>query len=151
MAEEKPVTPAGPTPGGKPAGGAPEARAAAARKKGWKTVSFARVHIQSSFNNTIVTITDERGEVLAWASGGSTGFKGTRKGTPFAAQMTSTKAARRAVELGVKQVAVYVSGPGPGRETAIRALQTAGLNVITIKDVTPLPHNGCRRPKARRV
>jgi small subunit ribosomal protein S11 len=124
---------------------------AARGKSSWKNVTFAKVFIQSSFNNTIVTITDERGDTIAWASAGSSGFKGTRKGTPFAAQMTSSKVGRRAVELGVKQVAVFINGPGPGRETAIRALQTSGLHILSIKDVTPLPHNGCRPPKPRRV
>ncbi|MBI2363227.1 MAG: 30S ribosomal protein S11 [Elusimicrobia bacterium] len=120
-------------------------------KKNWRSVTFAKVFIQSSFNNTIVTITDDRGNTLAWASAGGSGFKGTKKGTPFAAQMTAQKVGRRAVELGVKQVAVFVTGPGPGRETAIRALQAAGLQVISLKDVSPIPHNGCRPPKARRV
>lgn len=120
-------------------------------KRSWKTVTFAKVFIQSSFNNTIVTITDDRGAVLCWASAGATGFKGTKKGTPFAAQMTSAKVAKRAVELGVKQVAVFVKGPGPGRETAIRALHSSGLQVLSLKDVSPLPHNGCRPPKQRRV
>ena len=127
------------------------AKGAPRGKRTWKNVTFAKVFIQSSFNNTIVTITDERGDTIAWASAGSSGFKGTRKGTPFAAQMTSAKVGRRAAELGVKQVAVFINGPGPGRETAIRALQTAGLNILSIKDVTPLPHNGCRPPKPRRV
>ena len=166
MAEEKPTSPPPPAapaaqggppsrPSGegrpRPGGPAPEQRGAPARKKNWKSVTFARIYIQSSFNNTIVTICDDRGDVLTWSSAGSTGFKGTRKGTPCAAQMTSSKAAKRAIELGVKQASVFISGPGPGRETAIRALQTAGLNVISIKDVTPLPHNGCRRLKPRRV
>jgi len=135
-----------------PAGAEKTAAKGAPRgKRTWKNVTFAKVFIQSSFNNTIVTITDDRGDTIAWASAGSSGFKGTRKGTPFAAQMTSAKVGRRAVELGVKQVAVFINGPGPGRETAIRALQTAGLNILSIKDVTPLPHNGCRPPKPRRV
>ena len=132
-----------PTPGPK--------KAPAAKRKAWRSVTMARIYIQSSFNNTLVTITDERGDVLTWASAGSTGFKGTKKGTPFAAQMTASKAARRAVELGIRQCTVFVKGPGPGRETAIRALQGAGLQVISLKDVTPLPHNGCRPPKPRRV
>ena len=132
-------------------GAKPGAKGAPRGKKTWKNVTFAKVFIQSSFNNTIVTITDERGDTIAWASAGSSGFKGTRKGTPFAAQMTSSKVGRRAGELGVKQVAVFISGPGPGRETAIRALQTSGLHILSIKDVTPLPHNGCRPPKPRRV
>lgn len=127
------------------------ARGVVRRRPGARSVTFAKVHIQCSFNNTIVSITDDRGNVLCWASAGNTGFKGTKKGTPFAAQMTATKVGRRAVELGVKQVAVFVKGPGPGRETAIRALQAAGLQVISIKDVSPIPHNGCRPPKARRV
>lgn len=121
------------------------------RKKGGRSVSFAKVFIQCSFNNTHVSITDDRGNVLCWASAGGAGFKGTKKGTPFAAQMTAAKAGKRAVELGVKQVSVFVKGPGPGRETAIRALQTSGLNVISLKDVSPIPHNGCRPPKPRRV
>jgi len=148
--EPKPELPnlVAPTP---EAGAKPGAKSAPRGKRSWKNVTFAKVFIQSSFNNTIVTITDERGDTIAWASAGSSGFKGTRKGTPFAAQMTSQKVGRRASELGVKQVAVFISGPGPGRETAIRALQTAGLHILSIKDVTPLPHNGCRPPKPRRV
>lgn len=120
-------------------------------KRSWRTVTFAKVHVQSTFNNTIVTFSDEKGDVLTWASAGSAGFRGTKKGTPFAAQMTAARAARRAAEMGVKQVAVFVSGPGSGRETAIRALQTSGLQVMSLKDISPLPHNGCRPPKARRV
>jgi len=143
-AEQKAAAPAA------PAAAAP-AKAARGAKRNWKSVTFAKVFIQCSFNNTIVTITDDKGDVLTWASAGSAGFKGTRKGTPFAAQMTSSKAGRRASELGVKQVAIFVNGPGPGRETAIRALQTVGLHILSIKDVTPLPHNGCRPPKPRRV
>lgn len=137
-----------------PTASAPAARPSAASrgpKRNWKSVTFAKVFIQSSFNNTIVTIADDRGAVLCWASAGGSGFKGTKKGTPFAAQMTASKVGKRAIELGVKQVAVYVKGPGPGRETAIRALQSVGLQVISLKDVSPLPHNGCRPPKARRV
>ncbi|MFC1678887.1 30S ribosomal protein S11 [Elusimicrobiota bacterium] len=121
------------------------------RKRGWRSVTFAKVFVQSSFNNTIVTITDDRGNVLCWASAGGAGFKGTKKGTPFAAQMTASRVGKRALELGVKQVAVFVRGPGPGRETAIRALAAAGLQVISLKDVSPIPHNGCRPPKQRRV
>jgi small subunit ribosomal protein S11 len=109
------------------------------------------VHIQSTFNNTIVTIADTKGEVLSWASAGSVGFKGTKKGTPFAAQMAAENAARKASEHGLKRVDVLVRGPGSGRETAIRALSTVGLEVTMIKDVTPIPHNGCRPPKRRRV
>lgn len=110
------------------------------------------VHIQSTFNNTIITISDQKGEVLSWASAGSVGFKGTKKGTPFAAQMASENAARKAAnEHGLKRVDVHVKGPGSGRETAIRALGTSGLEVTLIRDVTPIPHNGCRPPKRRRV
>ena len=140
-----------PDPGADPAGEKVIVRKPRGAKKGWKSVTFAKVFIQSSFNNTIVTITDDRGNTLCWASAGGSGFKGTKKGTPFAAQMTAQKVAKRAAELGVKQVAVYVNGPGPGRETAIRALQNAGLQVISLKDVSPIPHNGCRAPKPRRV
>ncbi len=109
------------------------------------------VHIQSTFNNTIITIADQRGDVISWASAGSVNFKGTKKGTPFAAQMAAENAARKAMEHGLKRVEVMVKGPGSGRETAIRALFTAGLEVSMIKDVTPSPHNGCRPPKRRRV
>src|SRR5438876_11863531 len=117
-----------------------------------RNVLHGVVHIQSTFNNTIVSITDQKGEVLSWASAGSVGFKGTKKGTPFAAQMAAENAARRAAnEHGLKRVDVLVKGPGSGRETAIRALSTAGLEVTTIRDVTPIPHNGCRAPKRRRV
>ncbi|MEK6544038.1 MAG: 30S ribosomal protein S11 [Elusimicrobiota bacterium] len=111
----------------------------------------AHVYIHSSFNNTIITITDGTGAVISWASGGTCGFKGTKKGTPYAAQMGADRASKKAIEAGVRSVRVYVKGPGPGREIAIRTLQTAGLNIETIKDVTPLPHNGCRPRKARRV
>ncbi|MCL2389333.1 MAG: 30S ribosomal protein S11 [Elusimicrobia bacterium] len=115
------------------------------------TGTVARAYIQSSFNNTIVTITDEKGNTLAWGSAGGNGFKGTKKGTPFAAQMTANTVGRKVFEYGVKQVAVFVNGPGPGRETAIRGLQAAGIMVTVIKDITPVPHNGCRPPKPRRV
>ncbi len=127
------------------------APSAAPRKKAWRSVSFAKVHVQCSFNNTIVTLTDDRGDVLAWATAGGSGFRGTKKGTPFAAGVTASKVAKKAVELGVKQVAVFIKGPGPGRETAVRSLGAAGLLVVSLKDVTPIPHNGCRPPKARRV
>src|ERR1019366_2198292 len=130
---------------------AASASAPAPRKKAWKSVSFAKVHVQCSFNNTIVTLTDDRGDVLAWATAGGPGFRGTKKGTPFAAGVTAGKVAKKAVELGVKQVAVFIKGPGPGRETAVRSLGAAGLLVVSLKDVTPIPHNGCRPPKARRV
>ena len=109
-------------------------------------------HIKSTFNNTIITITDPEGRVLIWGSAGQVGFKGTRKGTPFAAQVTAENVAKRAQSLlNMKEVDVRVKGPGPGRETAIRALESAGLHVVSIKDVTPIPHNGCRPPKRRRV
>ena len=108
-------------------------------------------HIRSTFNNTIVTISDVGGEAVSWASAGSSGFKGAKKGTPFAAQTAAESAARRAIDQGMRQVEVMVSGPGAGRETAIRALQGAGLEITLIRDVTPIPHNGCRPPKRRRV
>ena len=110
-----------------------------------------KVYIKSSFNNTIISITDERGHVISWASCGSVGFKGSKRGTPFAAQIASSNCAKKAVEMGLRQVAVFVKGPGSGREMAIRALQTSGLSVMLIKDITPIPHNGCRPPKQRRV
>ena len=116
-----------------------------------KNIEKGAVHIQSTFNNTIVTITDVYGNAISWASAGELGFKGSRKSTPFAAQSASETAAKIAVDHGMKSVEVYVKGPGSGRESAIRALQTAGLNVEMIKDVTPIPHNGCRPPKRRRV
>ncbi len=122
-----------------------------ARKKERRNVPMAVAHIQSTFNNTIVTITDPQGNVLAWSSAGATGLKGSRKGTPFAAGLAAESAARKAMEHGVKQVEVYVKGPGAGREAAIRSLQSAGLEVNLIRDVTPIPHNGCRPPKRRRV
>lgn len=121
------------------------------RKRERKSVPVGVAHIQSTFNNTIVTISDQKGNVLAWSSAGTTGFKGSRKGTPFAAGLAAENAARKAMEHGVKQVEVYVKGPGAGREAAIRSLQAAGLEVNLIRDVTPIPHNGCRPPKRRRV
>ncbi|MCL0037387.1 30S ribosomal protein S11 [Thermodesulfovibrionales bacterium] len=120
-------------------------------KKAKKNILSGKVHIQTTFNNTIITITDQSGNVIAWSSAGSLGFKGSRKGTPFAAQLASERAAKKAMEMGLKHVDVYVKGPGAGRETAIRALRATGLEVTTIKDVTPVPHNGCRPPKRRRV
>ncbi len=120
-------------------------------KKQLKQISKAIAHIQASFNNTIVTITDLKGDTLVWASSGASGFKGSRKSTPFAAQIAAQSAAKKALERGVKEVEVYVKGPGAGRESAIRALQVAGLNITAIKDVTPIPHNGCRPRKRRRV
>ena len=121
------------------------------RKRDRKNISTGVVHIKSSFNNTIVTITDTEGNTLSWASAGNVGFKGSRKSTPFAAQMAAEKAARAAMEHGVRKVEVMVKGPGSGRETAIRSLQNAGIEVSGIRDVTPVPHNGCRQPKRRRV
>ena len=116
-----------------------------------KNIESGQAHIQASFNNTLVTLTDLNGNALAWSSAGSLGFKGSRKSTPFAAQMAAEEAAKGAMEQGLKTVEVYVKGPGSGREAAIRALQTAGLNITMIKDITPIPHNGCRPPKRRRV
>ena len=124
---------------------------ARARKKVKKNVSEGIAHIHASFNNTIVTITDRQGNTLAWATSGHAGFKGSRKSTPFAAQMAAEQCARRAMEHGVRKVDVVVKGPGSGRETAIRSIQNAGIEVTGIKDVTPTPHNGCRPPKRRRV
>ncbi len=121
------------------------------RRKERKNVTHGVAHIKSSFNNTIVAITDQTGGVLAWASAGNVGFKGSRKSTPYAAQMAADAAARRAMEHGVRKVDVQVKGPGSGRETAIRSIQNAGIEVTGIKDVTPVPHNGCRPPKRRRV
>jgi small subunit ribosomal protein S11 len=137
---------------GSPAGAsAPRVAGAGRKKKLWKNVGVARAYIQSSFNNTIVSIADEQGQVIVWSTAGSCGFKGTKKGTPFAAQVTADTAARRALDAGVKQVHVLVKGPGAGRETAIRGLQGAGLSILSIRDVTPIPHDGCRAPKPRRV
>ena len=116
-----------------------------------KNIERGAAHIRSSFNNTLVTITDVNGNAISWASAGEMGFKGSRKSTPFAAQTAAETAAKIAMEHGMKTVEVYVKGPGTGREAAIRALQTTGLNITLIKDVTPIPHNGCRPPKRRRV
>ena len=144
----------------KPAAAAAGAAAGAPEKKGKKkqfkrrerkNVPFGLVHIQASFNNTIVTISDQMGNVLAWKSSGSLGFRGSRKGTPFAAQQAAQNAANQARDHGVRTVDVQVSGPGSGRESAIRALAAAGIEVKSIRDVTPMPHNGCRPPKKRRV
>ena len=121
------------------------------RRRDRKNIEKGEAHIHSSFNNTIVTITDERGKVISWASAGELGFKGSRKSTPFAAGEVAEKAAKEAMEHGLKTVEVYVKGPGAGRESAIRSLQAAGLEISSIKDVTPIPHNGCRPPKRRRV
>jgi len=121
------------------------------KKRERKNVPFGLVHIQATFNNTIVTITDQQGNTLSWKSSGSLGFRGSRKGTPFAAQQASLTAANKAKESGLRTVEVAVSGPGAGRESAVRALSTAGLDVRSIRDRTPIPHNGCRPPKKRRV
>ena len=121
------------------------------KKKVKKNISAGIAHIQSTFNNTVVTITDINGNAVAWSSAGARGFKGSRKSTPFAAQMAAEAAARRAMEHGVRKVDVLVKGPGSGRETAIRSIQNAGIEVAGIKDVTPIPHNGCRASKRRRV
>ena len=121
------------------------------KKRERLNVESGQAHIQASFNNTIVTITDQNGNAISWCSSGSLGCKGSRKSTPFAAQMVADEAAKPAVAAGLKKVEVFVKGPGSGRESAIRALQTAGLDITMIKDVTPIPHNGCRPPKRRRV
>jgi len=135
MAENRPTTP----------------KKAYDREKLAKNVLEGRAYIQATFNNTLITITDQSGNALAWGSAGLSGFKGARKGTPFAAQVAATATARKALEQGINRVAVFVKGPGSGRETAIRSLQSAGLEITSIKDVTPIPHDGCRPPKQRRV
>lgn len=121
------------------------------KKRERKHVERGQAHIQSTFNNTLITLTDMDGNALSWSSAGSNGFKGSRKSTPFAAQSAAEVAAKAAMEHGLKSVEVFVKGPGSGREAAIRALETAGLKVVSIKDITPIPHNGCRPPKRRRV
>lgn len=121
------------------------------KKKEKKNITNGVVHIYSTFNNTIVSITDPAGNVIGWSSAGVQGFKGSRKSTPFAAQLAAEDAAKKAMEHGMKNVEVFVKGPGPGRESALRSLQATGFNIIIIKDVTPIPHNGCRSPKRRRV
>ncbi|MCY3786050.1 MAG: 30S ribosomal protein S11 [bacterium] len=128
-----------------------ERQARRPRRRERRNIGHGVVHIKSSFNNTIITVTDLRGNVIAWTSAGNVGFKGSRKSTPYAAQMAAEEVARRAMEFGVRKVDVQVRGPGSGRETAIRSLQNLGLEVTGIKDVTPIPHNGCRPPKRRRV
>jgi len=155
MAEEEIKEKAAPE---KKAAGAPAAAGAAGapapaprRQKVRRNVPEGVAHVHATFNNTIVTITDQQGTVIAWSSAGSVGFKGSRKGTPFAAQMAAEACARKCSEVGMRAVVVHVKGPGGGRESAVRALQAAGLGVISIKDVTPIPHNGCRPPKRRRV
>jgi len=131
--------------------GAAAPKGKAPKKKIKKNVATGIAHIQSTFNNTVVTITDVNGNAVAWSSAGSRGFKGSRKSTPFAAQLAAEEAARKAMEHGMRSIAVFVKGPGAGRESALRALQTAGFKVTLIRDVTPVPHNGCRPPKRRRV
>ena len=128
-----------------------QAKKTTTRRRERKNIDKGQAHIHSSFNNTIVTITDVQGNTISWARSGGLGFKGSRKSTPFASQMAAETAAKAAMEHGLKSVEVYVKGPGSGREAAIRALQTAGLEISMIKDVTPIPHNGCRPPKRRRV
>jgi small subunit ribosomal protein S11 len=126
-------------------------RPARVRRRERKAIPKGRAYIQSTFNNTVITLTDPAGNTIAWGSSGTVGFKGSRKGTPYAAQMAAEQAARRGMEHGLRQVEVYVKGPGSGREAAIRSLQSAGLTITGIRDVTPIPHNGCRPPKRRRV
>jgi small subunit ribosomal protein S11 len=121
------------------------------RRKEKRVVSSGRAYVQSTFNNTIITITDAEGGVLAWASSGTVGFKGTKKGTPFAARLAAESVAKKVLDYGMRRVDVYVKGPGSGRETAIRSLQSAGLEVSSIRDITPIPHNGCRPPRRRRI
>ncbi len=149
VAEEKKAEGRQEEKGEKGADKAPER--AARKKKGRKNVAEGVVHIHSTFNNTIVTITDYQGNVISWSSAGSMGFKGSRKGTPFAAQQAADSAAKKAADHGVRSVQVFVRGPGAGRESALRSLQAAGIHISLIKDVTPIPHNGCRPPKRRRV
>ena len=129
----------------------PKTKAKKTRRKEKKNIAQGEAHIKSTFNNTIVTITDPTGAVIAWASAGTVGFKGSRKSTPFAAQVAAEKAGNAAQEHGVKNVEVRVGGPGPGRESAVRALNACGLKITSISDITPIPHNGCRPPKKRRV
>lgn len=122
-----------------------------AKRREKKNIPNGRAYVQATFNNTIVTLTDQQGNVVGWASSGTAGFKGSRKGTPYAAQMAARDAVRKAMDNGMRQVDVYVKGPGSGREAAIRSIQASGLNIRSIRDVTPIPHNGCRPPKRRRV
>ncbi|MFW6034960.1 MAG: 30S ribosomal protein S11 [Halothermotrichaceae bacterium] len=121
------------------------------KKKIKRNINKGQAHIRSTFNNTIISITDDNGNVIAWSSAGKVGYEGSRKSTPFAAQIAAEDAAQQAVDIGVKEIEIYVKGPGSGRESAIRSLQAAGLEVSLIKDITPIPHNGCRPPKRRRV
>jgi small subunit ribosomal protein S11 len=128
-----------------------EKKAPRRKRKERKTIPTGKAYIQSTFNNTIITLTDTQGNVIAWGSSGGSGFKGSRKGTPYAAQLAARDAAKKGIEHGLRQIEVYIKGPGSGREAAVRSLQSSGLYITTIKDVTPLPHNGCRPPKRRRV
>ena len=128
-----------------------KSKAGKRKKKAAQKITLGIAHIKSTFNNTIITITDQEGNVLIWGSSGTGGFKGTKKSTPYAAQITAKELARRAKELGLRELIVRVKGPGPGREAAIRSLQTTGLSIKSVKDVTPIPHNGCRSRKKRRV
>jgi len=121
------------------------------RKKVKRNIEKGQAHIKSTFNNTIISITDEEGKVIAWSSAGKVGYKGSRKSTPFAAQLAAENAAEEAKDMGMKEIEIFVKGPGSGRESAIRTLQSAGLNITLIKDITPIPHNGCRPPKRRRI
>ncbi len=146
MSQSKTTIP--PTSTGAPSGG-PKAKSA--KKKVKKNVATGIAHIQSTFNNTVVTITDVNGNTVSWSSAGARGFKGSRKSTPFAAQLAAEEAARKAMDHGMRSIAVFVKGPGAGRESALRALQAVGFKVTLIRDVTPVPHNGCRPPKRRRV
>jgi small subunit ribosomal protein S11 len=139
-----------PKPTATPAGGKRAARRAGPRREK-RLVPMGQVHIQSTFNNTIVTVTDPQGNTLAWTSTGGVGFKGSRKSTPYAAQLAATQAAKSAMDMGMREADVFIKGPGPGRESAVRSLQAAGLRVKSITDITPIPHNGCRPPKKRRV
>lgn len=147
----KPAAGAQPAAAAAPAAGAPRRRPAKGKRRERRIVPVGCAYIRSTFNNTLVTLTDAQGGVLSWGSAGSSGFKGSRKSTPYAAQVAAESAARKAMEHGLRQVEVFVKGPGSGREAAIRALQTSGLNVTSITDTTPIPHNGCRPPKRRRV
>jgi small subunit ribosomal protein S11 len=128
-----------------------ERRKPRSKKSEKRGITTGRAYIQSTFNNTLITLTDSRGNVLSWGSSGTAGFKGSRKGTPYAAQLAARDAARKAMEFGLRQIEIFVKGPGSGREAAIRSLQSTGLYITSINDVTPIPHNGCRPPKRRRV
>ncbi len=129
----------------------PERKRPKSRRREKKVITTGKAYIQSTFNNTMVTLTDAQGNVIAWGSSGTAGFKGSRKGTPYAAQLAARDAAKKAMEHGLRQVEIFVKGPGSGREAAIRSLQSSGLYITSIADVTPIPHNGCRPPKRRRV